>query len=316
MIHRNTLKLFAGSSHPELAKAIAKQLRFKLSPMEIKRFASGEIYAKPGESVRGCDVFVVQSATAQVNEDMMELFIMLDSFKRSFAHNIHVIMPYYAYGRQDRIASPREPISARLMADLISTAGATHLITLSLHSGQTQGFFNFPVDNLHTHTLFYDYFAKKRLKNVVMVSTDAGGAKAAKRLADSMGTDIAIVNKSRPSHNESLALSIVGDVKGKIPIIFDDMIDTGGSVAAAAEAVRKAGAKDEIYLAATHAVFSSPCVERLQKAKFKEIVVTDSVPIPPDKRLKNLKIISVAPLLAKVIRNIHEDRSVTHLLNF
>ncbi|KKT76104.1 MAG: Ribose-phosphate pyrophosphokinase [Candidatus Peregrinibacteria bacterium GW2011_GWA2_44_7] len=314
MAQRNPLKIFSGSSHPQLAQAIADHLKMPLSPMEIKCFASGEIYAKPGESVRGCDVFVIQSATERVNEDMMELFIMLDAFKRSFAHSIHVVMPYYAYGRQDRVASPREPISARLMADLISTAGATHLITLSLHSGQTQGFFSFPVDNLHAHTLFADYFKKKKLKNVVMVATDAGGAKAAKRLADCLNTDIAIVNKNRPGHNQVEVLSIVGDVKGKIPIIFDDMIDTGGSVVAAAQALREAGAQDEIYLGSIHAVFSPPCVDRLRQANFKEIIVTDSLPLSPEKRLPNMRFLTVAPLLGKVIHYVHEDRSISPIM--
>lgn len=311
MSSKNPLKIFSGNSHPELAKAIAKKLGVPLSKMEITRFSNGEIYAKPKETVRGADVFVVQSASQNVNEDLMELFIMVDSFKRSFAHRVHVVMPSYAYARQDRVASTREPISARLVADLISASGATHMITLSLHSGQTQGFFNFPVDNIHTHHLFEEYFKKKKLKDLIVVSPDAGGGKAAKRLAEPLGTDIAIVNKMRPAHNKAEAHSVVGDVKGKTCILFDDMIDTGGSIVAAREALLKAGANKEMYVAATHAVFSGPCVDRFKKAKFSEVVVTDSVPLPKVKQFKGLKQISVAPLIAQVAKHVHEGKSVT-----
>lgn len=312
---KKTIKVFAGSSHPELAESIAKHLGVKLAKSELKNFASNEIYFKPLESVRGCEVYVVQTATDHVNQDMMELFIMLDAFKRSFATGVHVVMPHYAYSRQDRVATPREPITARLMADLISTAGATHMITLSLHSGQTQGFFSFPVDNIHTHSLFVDYFKKKltpkERKNAVVVATDAGGAKHAKRLADPLGFEIAVVNKMRPEHNRAEAMSIIGDVKGKTCIILDDMIDTGGSVVAALGGLIREGANPDVYLAATHAVFSPPCVERLKKANFKEVVVTDSIPISKDKQFKGLKIISVAPMIGEVIRRIHTGQSVT-----
>ena len=308
---KSKLKIYSGSSHPALAKEIAKALKVKLSEMDIQRFANGEIYAKLMDTVRGCDVYVIQSASRNVNEDMMELFVMLDSFKRSFARSIHVVLPSYPYARQDRVATPREPISAKLMADLISAAGATHVITLSLHSGQTQGFFDSPVDNIHTHHLFVNYFKKKKLKDLVVVSPDAGGGKSAKRLAEPLGARLAIVNKMRPKHNKAVAHSIVGDVKGKTCILLDDMIDTGGSIIAAREALIKAGAKKDIYVAATHAVFSPPCVDRFKEAGFKEIVVTNSLPIPEAKKLKNLKQISVAPLIASVVKNVHEARSVT-----
>lgn len=311
MTHHRPLKLFSGTSHPALAQEIATCLGVQVSESEVKHFASGEIYFKPMETVRECDVFIVQTATSNVNEDMMELFVMLDAMKRSFAARIHVVMPNYAYSRQDRVASPREPISARLMADLISTAGATHLITLSLHSGQTQGFFSFPVDNIHTHRLFIDYFKKKKIKDLVVVSTDAGGAKAAKRLADAFGVEIAVINKMRPSHNVAAALSVIGDVKGKTCIVFDDMIDTGGSVVTAHEALRKGGANPDIYLAATHAVFSDPCVERLKKVGYKEVIVTNSIPLPKEKSFSGLKVLSVAPLISDVIRCVHEGKSVT-----
>jgi ribose-phosphate pyrophosphokinase len=305
------IKLFSGSSHPELAKEIAKHLRVSVSKMEIKHFACGEIYAKPVETVRGCDVFVIQTCTRNVNEELMELFVMIDSFKRSFAEKIHVVIPHYGYARQDRVASPREPISAKLVADLISAAGADHVITMVLHSDQEQGFFNFPVDNLYTKNIFADYFKNKKLKNVVVVSTDAGGAKEVKRVADLIGADIALIHKTRPAHNVAEVMELVGDVKGKTCIIYDDMIDTAGSVINAVEELRKQGANKDIYLAATHAVFSDPAVERLKKAAFKEVVVTNSIPVPKEKQFFGLKIISVAPLLAHIIRNVHNAKSVS-----
>lgn len=314
MIH--PLQFFAGTSHPALAQKLSKKLKVPLGAAELKRFSNGEIYFRPLHSVRGSDVFVLQTASLDVNQNMMELFVILDALKRGFAERVHLVMPHYAYSRQDRMALPREPISAKLMADLISAAGATHLITMSLHSGQTQGFFNFPVDNLHTHQLFSDYFRKKKLKNLVVVSPDAGGGKAAKRLADPLGADIAIINKHRPSHNRAEVKSVVGDVEGRTCIIFDDMIDTGGSVVAAVEALREAGANKDIYLAATHAVFSGPCLERLKKAKFKEVVITDSIPLPKEAAFPGLKIISVAPVLADVIQRVHEGRTVAEVWDY
>ena len=310
-MQKHPIKIFSGSSHPELAAEIAKNLHVKLAPMHISKFACGEIYAKPVETVRGCDVFVVQTASHNVNEDLMELFVMLDSFKRSFAGKIHVVMPHYGYARQDRVATPREPISAKLMADLISAAGADHLITMVLHSDQEQGFFNFPVDNLYTKKFFADYFKKKKLKNLVVVSPDAGGAKEAKKFADILGAELAIIHKSRPRANVSEVLHLVGDVKGKKCIIYDDMVDTAGSVCNAAKALKKHGAHKDIYLAATHAVFSDPAVERLSKEGFKEVVVTNSIPVPKEKRFKGLKVLSVAPLLARIIQNVHDAKSVS-----
>ena len=308
------IKIFSGTSHPELAREIAKNLGITVSKMVISRFACGEIYAKPAETVRGMDVFLVQTASPKVNEDLMELFIMIDALKRSFAGRIHIVMPHYAYARQDRVASPREPISAKLVADLISAAGADHVIALKLHTDQEQGFFNFPVDNLNPNKLFAEYFAKKKIKDLVIVSPDAGVAKEAKKFADLLGANLAIIHKSRPAHNKSEVTHVVGDVKGRTCLMYDDMIDTAGSVTAAIDALRKMGAGKDIYLAATHPVFSPPATERLSKAGFKEVVVSNSIPIPKEKQFKGLTVLSVAPLLAKVIRNIHEARSITEVL--
>ncbi len=309
------IKFFSGTSHPELAKEIADCLKIQLSDMQISRFACGEIYAKPLETVRGADVFVLQTGSYNVNEDLMELFIILDSLKRSFAGRIHVVMPHYGYARQDRVATPREPISAKLVADLISAAGADHIITLKLHSDQEQGFFNFPVDNLNTEKLFAKYFIAKKIKDLVVVSPDAGGAKDAKKFADLVGATLAIIHKTRPGHNRAEVQHVVGEVKGKNCIIYDDMIDTGGSVTEAIKALRERGAAKDIYLAATHAVFSDPAVMRLSTAGFKEVVVSNSIPLPKEKRFKGLKILSVAPLLARIIENVHKDKSVTLALD-
>lgn len=310
------LKLFSGSSHPALARAISVLLKIPITKMDLRRFACNEIYAKPEETVRNADVFIVQTGTQNVNEDLMELFIMLDSFKRSFAAKVHVIMPYFPYARQDRVATPREPISAKLMADLISKAGADHVVTFVLHSDQEQGFFDFPVDNLATNGLFADYFRKKNLKDMTIVSPDVGSAKEGRRLAKLLNAELAIVNKMRPAANVSEITHVVGDVKGRTCILYDDLVDTGGSVLNAAQALRRHGANRDIYLAATHPVLSADAKQKLLKARFKEIVFTDTIPVSPAKRLKNMKIISVASLLASVIQNVHEGKALTPLTSF
>lgn len=313
MINTN-LKIFAGSSHPELADEIAKSLRLKVSEMSLKRFASNEIYARSIDSVRGGDVFVVQTATEKVNEDLMELFIILDSLKRSFAKRIHVVMPHFGYARQDRVALPREPITAKLVADLISAAGADHVITINLHSDQAQGFFDFPVDNLNTNKLFVDYFKKKKFDDLVVVAPDTGAAKSAKHFADMLGADLAILHKTRAAHNVSEVTQVVGDVDKKTCLIFDDMIDTAGTVVNGKEALIKRGANPDVYLAATHAVFSNPAVNRLKSAGFKEVVVTDSIPLSAEKQFPGLEVLSVAPLLARAIQNVHKFKSVTSVI--
>ncbi|OGJ50759.1 hypothetical protein A2229_05395 [Candidatus Peregrinibacteria bacterium RIFOXYA2_FULL_33_7] len=222
-------------------------------------------------------------------------------------------MPHFAYSRQDRVSLPREPISAKVVAKLISEAGADHLITLNLHSAQEQGFFDFPMDNLSTDKLFAHYFNQKNLKNITVVSPDTGGAKQAKRLSDLLNANLAIIHKARPAHNESIVTHVVGEVKNRTCILFDDMIDTGGSVINAKKALEKNGANKDIYLAATHPVFSLDAPEKLKEAKFKEVVVTNSIPVPPKKQFDSLKILSIAPMLAKVIENIIEAKSVSSI---
>lgn len=308
------LKIYSGTSHPALAAAIARELRVPLSKMSVSRFACGEIYAKPDESVRGADVFLVQTCTEQVNEDYMELFIMIDALKRSFAREVHVVIPHYGYARQDRVASPREPISAKVMANLIAAAGAGHVISIHFHSDQTQGFFPFPMDNLHTRNLFADFLKKKKLKNPMIVAPDAGAAKEAGRLAQMLDYPLAILTKKRPKFNVAEVTAVVGDVEGKTCIIVDDMVDTAGSVCAARQALLDQGANHDIYLVSTHPIFSGPAIERLKEAQFKEVIVTDTVPLPHEKQFKGLTVISVAPMLARVIRNVHESKSVTQAI--
>ncbi len=306
--------IFSGSSHPELAKEIAKKLKKPLGKVKLTTFSCGEKYVAYEETMRGREVFIIQTCRdGLVNDDFMELFLMIDAARLSFATKIHVILPHFGYARQDKVHVPREPISAKLMADLLVQAGADHVITFALHSDQNQAFFDVPVDNIDVHRLFSEYFKKKKLKDVVVVSPDAGGAKKAKAFADDIGAPIAILHKARPKHNVAKTTHVVGDVDGKTCIIYDDMIDTAGSTAAAHDALIKHGAKKDIYLAATHPIFSGPAAKRFRKAGFKEVVVTNSMPIPKEKKFKGLKQISIAPLIADIIGSVTHQKSVSSL---
>ncbi len=310
----NKFAIFSGSSHKELAKAVAKGVKLKLGEITLTEFSSGEKYVKLDETVRGKEVFIVQTCRDQwVDEDLMELFLMVNAAKLSFATKVHVIIPHFGYARQDKVHAPREPISAKLMGDLLVTAGADHVITFELHADQTQAFFDVPVDNIKLHKLFADYFNKKRLKDVTVVSPDEGGAKNAKKLADLIGAPIAILHKSRPAHNQAVTTHVVGDVKDRTCIIFDDMVDTGGSVVAAKKALVENGAKKDVYLAATHGILSGPAKERFDKAGFKEVIFTDTMPIEKSKKFKGLKQISIAPLLAEIIGSVTHQKSVSKL---
>ncbi len=309
---KNEYKIFSGSSHPEFAQSIARQLGTTLGKMTIKNFSCGEKYIKYEETFRGQEVFLIQTCrTGHMNDDFIELLIMIDAARRSFAKSIHVVLPYFAYSRQDKIHGPREGISARLFADLLDTAGADHIITMHLHSDQIQGFFNFPVDNLNPRRKFAEYFLKKKLKNTVVVSPDTGGAKDAKKFADELGVPLVILHKQRPEHNKSEVTHVIGDAKGRTPIIFDDMVDTGGSVIGAAEALLKAGANKEIYLCATHGILSGEARKNLDASQVVEAVFTDSLPI--ENPSKKFKIISMAPFFAEVMKNVIEHKSVSKL---
>ncbi len=304
------MKFFAGSSHPSLGKNLAKQLRQKIGNVELKRFSCGEWYVKYNESVRGQDVFLLQAAGRNPHDDLFELFLMCQAAKLGFAQSLHVILPYFPYARQDRVSEPREPISAKLMARLLEEAGADHIITLNLHSDQIQGFFSVPVDVLDARPLFAQYF-KKKIKKPVVVSPDIGGAKQSKKFADELGAELAILHKSRSAHHQAEVLEVVGDIKGRTCILFDDMIDTAGTLVAAKKALLDRGANKDVYVAATHALFSGPAIERLKEAAFTEVVVTDS--IPASETFKGLTILPIAPLLAEVIKHIQRKESVTDM---
>ncbi len=306
------MHLFTGSSHPALAHALARELGVKLGGMSLKKFSSGENYVKFEESVRGRDVYILQTGTRNPNEDIIELCLMCQAAKLSFARTLHVVVPHFPYSRQDRVTEPREPISAKLMADLLEKAGADHVITLDMHSDQIQGFFSIPADALVARSIFVDYFQQKKLAQPIVIAPDVGGAKRAKKFADMMGAELAILHKGRPKHQHVEIHQVVGDIEGRTCILFDDIIDTAGTLLSAKEALLEKGARKEIYAAATHGVFSGPALERLRAAQFTEIVVTDSIPNDPAS-IPGLTILPIAPLLAKVIKNIESGQSVTEI---
>lgn len=305
------MHLFAGSSHPALAKALAKELKTPLGKLTVKKFSCGENYVRFEESVRGKDVYILQTATQKANEDIMELFLICQAAKLSFAKTVHVIMPNFPYARQDRIAEPREPISAKLIATLLETAGADHVMTIDLHSKQIQGFFHIPVDAIAGLPLFVDYFNKKKLKNPVVVAPDVGAAKRAKRFADLMCAELAILHKNRPKHQEAEITHIVGDIKGRDCILFDDIIDTAGTLLSAKRALIKGGANPKVYAAATHAVISGKAVQNLKAAKFAEVIVSDTIPLPKGTKGISFKILPIAPMLAEIVRHVESGESVT-----
>ncbi len=305
MPRSHEFKLFSGSSNPELAEKIAKELDKSLGEIELKTFSSGEQYVSLMESVRDQIVFLVQTCReGHVDKDYMQLFLMSNAAVNAYSRKRVAVIPHFGYARQDKIHKKREPISARLMADLLKASGVDHVITCQLHSDQIQGFFDVPVDHVKAHSIFADYFKAKNLKDVVVVSTDAGGVKNAKELANPLGARLAILHKERPGHNESEVTHVEGDVKDKTCIVYDDMVDTAGSVSNAHDALNKRGANPDIYLAAPHAIFSGPAVERIKKARFKEVVVSDSLPIGPEKKIAELQRLSVARLLAEKIAKI------------
>ena len=305
------MHLFAGSSHPALATALATELGVDLGNIILKEFSCGEEYVRFGESVRGKEIFILQTTSRDPDSDLMQLFLMCQAAKLSFAKAVHVILPHFAYARQDRVAEPREPISAKLIAHLLEESGADHVITLDLHSDQIQGFFQVPVDSLDARPIFAEYINSKKLADPVVVSPDAGGAKRAKKFADMIGADLAVMHKSRTEHHKAEILEVVGEIEGRNCILFDDMIDTGSSMIPAVEALRERGAAPEIFAAATHAVFSGKAEENLTAAGLAELIVTNS--IPTEANIPGLKILDIAPLLAEVVRHIESGESVTDI---
>ncbi len=309
------LKIITGTVHPEFAKKISNILKIPLSEVIIKRFPDSELYIKIKEKVRGDDVFIIQPTSRPVNESLMELLIMIDALKRSNVHKINVVMPYYGYARQDRRASSREPITAKLVANLLTIAGADRIITVDLHSPQIVGFFDIHVDHFEAYPVFAEYIKNKNLKDIVAVASDSGFVKKTRKFAKVLDCPLAIVDKRRDFHSKVEVVNIIGNVKDKNCVLLDDMIDTGGTITAAADALIENGAKS-VHICATHAILSEGCVDKLKKCKAEEIVLTDSLPIQKEKMIKKIKILSIAELMAEVIQRIYDHKSLGELFSW
>ena len=311
------IKLFSGRSNNALAEEIAQYLGTTLEPITIKDFSDGEIYVQIQDSVRGDDVFIVQPICNPVNENLVELLILLDAFKRASAKSITAVIPYYGYARQDRKASGREAITAKLVADLLTQAGATRVLAMDLHTGQIQGFFNILVDHIYATPVIVNYVKSIDTEGseLVCVSPDMGGVKRTRALAKQVGAPIAIIDKRRDKHNSAVACNIIGDVKDKVCVMFDDIIDTAGTICEAARMLKEKGAKD-VYVCAVHPVFSGPALERLEASPIKEVIVTNTIPLKDTVIPEKIKQVSVAPLLGEAISRIHDDKSVSSLFGF
>ena len=308
------MMVFAGTQNVELADGIVKHLGIELGNIKIRRFANGEIYVRYLESVRGADVFIVSSMCTPVNAALMELLIMIDAAKRASARSITAVISHYAYARQDKKSAAREPITAKLVADLITTAGADRVIAMDLHQGQIQGFFNLPVNHMTALPVIADYFESLHLPDLTIVSPDVGRVKAAKKFADMLGASLAIMHKGRPAHNVAEITHVIGDVSCRNCIVFDDMIDTAGSITEGSKALMNAGAAS-VHVAATHGIFSPPAYDRIEGSPAAEVVVTNTLPVPEEKRGAKIRVLSVAPLFAHAIQNVYEDESVSELFD-
>ncbi|HEV8437405.1 MAG TPA: ribose-phosphate pyrophosphokinase [Methylomirabilota bacterium] len=306
------LKLFSGNANRPLAEEIAQQLRVPLGDADVSRFSDGEVYVQINENVRGEDVFIVQPTCPPVNDNLMELLVMIDAFKRASARRITAVLPYYGYGRQDRKSQSRVPISAKLVADLITTAGASRVLAIDLHAGQIQGFFNIPVDHLFAAPVIIDHLAKKDLEDVVLVSPDAGGVERARAIAKRLRAGLAIIDKRRDGPNVAVFMYLIGEVKDKDVVVIDDMIDTAGTLVQAVEAVKREGAR-RVLACGVHPVLSGPALHRIANSEVEELIITNSIPLPPEKQLPKIHVLSVAPLLAEAIRRIHDEESVSTL---
>jgi ribose-phosphate pyrophosphokinase len=312
-VHDERFKIFTGTANPALADSICHHLNVPLGKALLGRFSDGEIYFQILENVRGADVFVVQPCCYPVDNHLLELLLMIDAFKRASAWRITAVLPYYCYARQDRKDKPRVPISAKLVADLLETAGASRALTLDLHAPQIQGYFDVPVDHLYGSPVLIDYFKQMKLPNLTVVSPDAGGVERARAFAKKLDAPLAIVDKRRVDVDVSEVMHLIGDVKGRSTLIVDDIIDTAGTLVKTAEALIREGAT-QVYAACTHPVFSGPAVERIQSSRITEVVATDSVPLSAAARkMSKIKILSVADLLARGIRSIHEETSISEL---
>ncbi len=308
------LEVFTVNANPNLAREISKHLGLPLGDSWVGTFSDGEIQVRIKEPVRGADVFVVQPFSYPVNDSIMELLIMIDAMMRASAERITAVIPYYGYARQDRKARSRDPITAKMLADILTAAGVNRVLTMDLHAGQIQGFFNFPVDHLKAMPILADYFKNKELKDVVVVSPDVGGVTRARELADRLVAPLAIIDKRRPEPNVAEVMNIIGKVEDKTVIIVDDMIDTAGTLTLGAQALIERGAK-AVYTCCTHPVLSGPAIERLKVAPIEEVVVTNTIPLRESQKLDKIKVLSVAPLFAEAILRIHENKSISTLFD-
>jgi len=305
-------KLFSGSANPKVAKEIAEYLDVPLSKMTVNRFSDGEINVQIGESVRGIDCFIIQPTCAPANDNLMELLIIVDAMRRASAKSITAIVPYFGYARQDRKAAPRVPITAKLVANMMEKAGIDRVVTIDLHAGQIQGFFDIPVDNLYGSILFFEYFKQKQLKNPIIASPDIGGVARARYFASKLGLDMVIVDKRREKANESEVMNIIGDVKDKDVILIDDMVDTAGTIVKAAQALKEKGA-NSVMAFATHGVLSGPAIERIKNSVLDELIITDTIPF--NKECEKIKILKTSKLFAEVIRRIMYNESINKLFD-
>jgi len=316
LVSRKRLALFSGRAHPELAREVAAHLQVDLGELTLREFSDGEIYSRFDQSVRGQDIFILQTHAGPVNDSIFEQLIMVDAAKRASAKRITAVCPYYGYSRQDRKASGREPITAKLVADLFKAAGADRIISVDLHSGQIQGFFDGPVDHLTATNLLAEYLREQQPEGLVVVAPDAGRVKVAERYAQKLGAGLALVHKSRPKGQANVvnALEVVGEVAGRACAIVDDMIDTAGTVTAAAELLFERGARD-VWVMATHPILSGPAIKRLAEAPISRVVVTNTLPLGPDRRIPKIEVVSIAKVLADAIAAVFEDGSVSELFH-
>ena len=309
----NRLRLFSGSANVPLAQEVARYLGMDVGPMIRKRFADGELYIQIQESIRGCDVYLIQPCCKPVNDNLMELLIMIDACRRASARQITAVIPYYSYARADRKTAGREAISAKLVANLITKAGAHRILAMDLHSAQIQGYFDIPLDHVYGSPVIIDYLARKNLSDIVVVSPDVGGVARARAFAKKLDdAPLAIIDKRRQAHNVAEVLNLIGDVEGKTAVLVDDMIDTAGTISEGARLLRQEGAR-QVYACATHAVFSEPAVSRLKSGIFEEVIVTNTIPLPESDRFEQLTVLSVANLIGEAIWRIHEDSSVSSM---
>ncbi|MDB9496673.1 ribose-phosphate pyrophosphokinase [Spirulina major CS-329] len=309
----NRLRLFSGSANIPLAQEIARYLGMDLGPMIRKQFADGELYIQIQESIRGCDVYIIQPTCRPVNDHLMELLIIIDACRRASARQITAVIPYYGYARADRKTAGRESITAKLVANLMTQAGANRIVAMDLHSAQIQGYFDIPFDHVYGSPVLLNYLLSKQLEDLVVVSPDVGGVARARAFAKKLNdAPLAIIDKRRQAHNVAEVMNVIGDVRGKTAVLVDDMIDTGGTIAEGARFLREQGAR-QVYACATHAVLSPPAIERLSSGVFEEVIVTNSIPLPETKHFEQLRILSVANLIGETIWRIHEDSSVSSM---